>query len=180
MRNLYLVLVLGSLFATPLLLGQEEEPLLLLEEEAELAEGEDGGADNSRCHVCHLNFAREEIAVTHARQDIGCVACHGDCDVHIDDESWASGGPGTPPGIMFPPEAIDAACGKCHDAHDVPPRAVLARARERELERMNPIDITCTDCHGYHRLKAELRNAWWDKRTGKPIQRPKAAEAKAK
>ena len=29
------------------------------------------------------------------------------------------------------------------------------------------------DCHGHHRLKAKLRNAWWDKRTGKADQTAK-------
>ncbi len=178
MRNACLIFTLGSLFlAVPVFpqsgTAEQEEPLLLLDDDAEPA-SEIEGADNSRCHVCHLNFAQEDIAVTHAKQDIGCIACHGDCDAHIDDESWASGGPGTPPGIMFPPEAIDPACGRCHDAHDVPARAIVERIRERGLAKTSPKDITCTDCHGSHRLKAELRNAWWDKRTGKPIKPPRA------
>jgi hypothetical protein len=108
--------------------------------------------------------------VTHARQDIGCGDCHGDCDKHIDDESWASGGPGTPPGIMFPPEDIGPACRKCHPSHDASPKAMQARLRERSPEARNAKDAGCTDCHGKHRLTAELRNAWWDKRTGKPVK----------
>ena len=163
-------LALGALFcALPALLGQEEKPLLL-EEEPEVEEKAPGGADNSRCYVCHLNFAREEVALTHARAGIGCAACHGDCDAHIADESWASGGPGTPPGIMYPREKIDAACGKCHPSHKAPAKAVVKRWKERVPAGTPVEDIVCTDCHGHHRLKSELRKAWWDKRTGKPIK----------
>ncbi|MCP5118015.1 MAG: hypothetical protein GY953_44940 [bacterium] len=166
-----LILVLGVLCVTPPVSAQEaEEPLLLLDDEPAADPDAPEGADNSRCHVCHLNFAQEEIAVKHARQDIGCGECHGDCDAHIDDESWASGGPGTPPGIMFPPEAVDAACGRCHDTHDASAKEVMQRSRERVPEKTDPSKIVCTDCHGHHRVRAELRHAWWDKRTGKPTK----------
>lgn len=151
------------------LAGQQEKPLLLDEGE-QVAKPGPGEADNSRCHVCHLNFATEELAVTHARGGIGCASCHGDCDAHIADESWASGGPGTPPGIMYPREKIDAACRKCHTSHDAPAKAVLKRWKERAASGTDIPDIVCTDCHGRHRLKSELRKAWWDKRTGKPVK----------
>lgn len=157
----------------------DDEPLLLLEEDPLLLDDEpskSSGAtasmtDNSRCHVCHLNFATEKIALIHARQKIGCADCHGDCDAHIDDESWASGGAGTPPDVMYPREQIDAACAKCHDSHDVPPRLVLQRWQERCPDRTKPSQITCTDCHGEHRVNPKLRKAWWDKKTGKPINK---------
>jgi hypothetical protein len=159
----------------------KEKPLLLLDDEPLLleddpgdADGEQTGADNSRCHVCHLNFAMEEIAVTHAKQNIGCAKCHGECDAHIDDESWASGGPGTPPEIMYPPERIDAACNECHETHDAPALQVLQRWQKRCPEKTNPAKIVCTDCHGHHRLIPKLRKAWWDKKTGKPIAQPAA------
>jgi hypothetical protein len=160
----------------PLLLDDEplllldDEPLLLLDDGAGGAPIAESGADNSRCHVCHLNFTMEEIAVTHAKEDIGCGDCHGECDEHIDDESWATGGPGTPPGIMYPPEKIDPACRECHDTHDAPAHKILKRWQERCPRKTDPSTIVCTDCHGRHRIKSELRHAWWDKRTGKPIK----------
>ena len=138
MRYVFLMLILAAVCAVPTALLQveaedadsnrqdnqksaaKEKPLLLLDDEPPLIldddEGADSadtsGADNSRCRVCHLNLAMEELAVMHAKKDVGCADCHGDCDAHIDDESWASGGPGTPPEIMYPPERIDGACSK--------------------------------------------------------------------
>jgi hypothetical protein len=154
----------------------DDKPLLLLDDEPPLLLDEPGdgpakppGADNGRCHVCHLNFAMEEIAVRHAQEDIGCDDCHGDCDAHIDDESWASGGPGTPPEIMYPRETIDPACGECHDTHDVPAREVLERWQKRRPQITDASAIVCTDCHGHHRVNSKLRKAWWHKKTGKPI-----------
>lgn len=146
---------------------QDDTPLLLLDDEAGDPEA---GADNSRCTVCHLNLGMEEMVVTHAREDIGCADCHGQCDEHIDDESWATGGPGTPPDIMFPPDKIDAACGECHDTHDVPAQSILERWKQRCPEKTDVTTVVCTDCHGKHRVVAKLRKAWWDKRTGKPLK----------
>lgn len=154
---------------TPLLLLDDEPPLLL--DEPGLAPEKPTGADNSRCHVCHLNFAMEELAVRHAREDIGCTDCHGDCDAHIDDESWASGGPGTPPDVMYAPGSIDPACGKCHDTHDAPAREILERWFDRWPQISDASKIVCTECHGHHRVNPKLRKAWWDKKTGKPIAR---------
>jgi hypothetical protein len=153
----------------PLLLLDDEPPLMLDDDPAGKP-GEIEGADNSRCHVCHLAFAKEELAVVHAKEDIGCADCHGDCDAHIDDESWASGGPGTAPGIMYPPEKIDGACGECHRKHDVPAAMVVERFLKRCPEKSDAGSIVCTDCHGEHRLVPKLRKAWWDKKTGKPIK----------
>lgn len=149
-----------------------DEPPLRLGEEKSSSELTAKAADNSRCHVCHLNFAMEELATVHAEEGIGCIDCHGDCDAHIADESWASGGPGTPPGIMFPLEQIDPACQKCHHSHNVPAAEVIGRWQARCPEKTRPEEIVCTDCHGRHRLQSERRKAWWDKRTGKPIAPP--------
>jgi len=149
-----------------------DEPPLLLDDNPLEGRPDAEMADNSRCHVCHLNFAMEELATVHAREKIGCADCHGNCDAHIDDESWASGGPGTPPEIMYPPEKIDPACQKCHHSHDAPAAEVIARWRQRCPQKTDPEQIVCTDCHGHHRVKSELRKAWWDKRTGKPIKPP--------
>lgn len=117
-------------------------------------------ANNDVCLVCHLNYEAEPLVVEHARRGIGCVRCHGDSWEHADDE-----GHETPPDIMFPPEAIDAACQKCHPTHDVAASEVLARWRERGAEKENPATAVCTDCHGRHRL--ESRTVRWDRTTGK-------------
>ncbi len=119
---------------------------MLLPDESEnnTASGEPS-VDNSRCFVCHANYTEEELAVTHARAKIGCADCHGPSDAHIADESWASGGNGTAPGIMYPREKINPSCMTCHakEKIDTPPHQdVLASSSQK----------VCTDCHGQHRL----------------------------
>ena len=114
---------------------------LLLDDNTDISLPGKHEADNNRCYVCHLNYEREKLSVTHARANIGCKDCHGDCDAHIADESWASGGNGTPPGIMYPPEKINPFCMSCH------PKANLGDKKY------------CTDCHGTHRL-AYRRCKW--------------------
>ena len=135
----------------PLLL--EDEPLLLLDEDAGDSDHDGPMADNSRCFVCHVNYMTEEIAVTHAKADMGCAACHGPSDAHIADESWASGGNGTAPDIMFPKAEINPACMTCHSRStiDTPQHAVLFASD-------TPSKV-CTDCHGNHRLH-ERRCKW--------------------
>ena len=96
----------------PLLL--DDEPLLLLDDEPEFDQSDEPKADNSRCFVCHVNYMQEDIAVVHARADIGCAGCHGESDEHIADESWASGGNGTAPEIMYPRPKITPFCMSCH------------------------------------------------------------------
>jgi len=147
---------------------EDRKPLLLLDD-APLSAPTGQEADNSRCHVCHLNFVDEEIATVHARQKIGCQHCHGECDKHMDDESWASGGTGTAPDIMFPVEKIDASCGKCHETHDAPAKAVLQRWQDRCPDLKDMSRVVCTNCHGQHQVVPKLRKAWWDKTTGKPL-----------
>jgi len=128
----------------PLLL--DDEPLLLLD---------DGPADdsytgsmvgNSRCFVCHINYMDEDIAVIHAQVNIGCANCHGDSDEHIADESWASGGNGTAPDIMYPRAKINPFCMGCHPEDKL----------DANLHKLLLTDTVekkyCTDCHGEHRL----------------------------
>jgi hypothetical protein len=124
----------------PLLL--DDEPLLLLEDAPQASAAPLGGADNSRCYVCHINYVQEDITLIHAKANIGCANCHGDSDAHIADESWASGGNGTPPDRMFTQPQINASCMDCH------PKATLGQGKKY-----------CTDCHGNHRL-AERRCRW--------------------
>jgi len=127
--------------------GSGEEHLLLLDDNPEGSQAPAGPvADNSRCHVCHLNYAREELALDHARADIGCADCHGESDEHIADESWASGGNGTPPERMYPPETINPACLSCH------PRDTVNKALHEAFFAGKTPQKVCTDCHGAHRL----------------------------
>jgi len=134
--------------------GGSDEPLLLLDAGEEESSPPTGPvADNSRCFVCHLNYAMESLAVVHAKANIGCADCHGASDAHIADESWASGGNGTAPDIMYPRPKINPFCLGCHpkdkiDAEQHKP--FFAGAAEKKY---------CTDCHGTHRL-AERKCQW--------------------
>ena len=128
-----------------------EEPLLLLDNG--LGNGHEGlAADNSRCFVCHLNYQFEEIAVVHAKEGYGCAYCHGQSDAHIADESWASGGNGTAPDVMYRPDEVIPACLKCHELSKSDPECRCEFPRLPEKKR-------CTDCHGDHRLK-ERKCRW--------------------
>ena len=134
----------------PLLL--DDEPLLLLDDEPEQEESEGPKADNSRCFVCHINYMQEDIAVIHARADIGCAGCHGESDEHIADESWASGGNGTAPVTMYPRPKINPFCMGCH------PKDKIDTDQHKPLFA-NIEKMVCTDCHGDHRL--EVRKCKW-------------------
>jgi len=129
----------------PLLLA-DEEPLLLLDDVPEDVSTDPDAADNMRCAVCHLNLIEEELALTHARAGIGCAECHGPSDAHIADESWASGGNGTAPDVMFTKAQINSGCLECHEELPEEPEhdQVL-------LAAPNPAEH-CTDCHGEHRV----------------------------
>lgn len=141
------------------------EPPLLLDDPPLVLEGQPGGvggggafgplANNSRCHVCHLNYETEELAVAHARADLGCEACHGASDAHCSDEDNI-----TPPDILFPEARIEPFCTECHDS--------LGEGHERERARAAPGKPLCTDCHGDHRLSHRTRR--WDRVTGELIE----------
>ena len=130
-----------------------QEPLLLLDGGGKTSGPAGPVANNDRCLVCHLNYAQEAVAVVHAKAGIGCAKCHGESDAHIADESWASGGNGTAPAVMFTRDKITAFCFGCHPKEKLTPAlhgAFLAAANK---------DATCTDCHGKHRLAK--RNCKW-------------------
>ena len=131
-----------------------EEPLLLLDDSDEEPAPFTGPvADNGRCFVCHFNYMEEDIAVTHARANMGCAHCHGECDEHIADESWASGGNGTAPDIMYPRPKINPLCMDCHAKDEIDTeqhKPLFADTAEKKV---------CTDCHGKHRL--EIRRCKW-------------------
>lgn len=140
--------------------SEEEAPLLLSDEPLLLGDagslgdaGTGEGADNSRCAVCHLNLVIEELARTHAEAGIGCAECHGASDAHIADESWASGGNGTPPDVMYRPAEINPGCLKCH------PAGQLDADVHREVLEGGSDGDTCTSCHGEHRLP--VRKCHW-------------------
>lgn len=134
----------------PLLL--DDEPLLLLDDEPDAEQSDGPQADNSRCFVCHVNYMQEDIAVIHARANIGCGGCHGESDEHIADESWASGGNGTAPEIMYPRPKINPFCMGCH------PKDKIDADQHKPLFA-NIENTVCTDCHGKHRL--QVRKCKW-------------------
>ncbi|MHC4331226.1 MAG: cytochrome c3 family protein [Planctomycetota bacterium] len=174
--------------SAPLLLDEPTE-----EEEASAAATTEAAAENMACFVCHANYRDEFIAQRHAKADVGCVNCHGDSFAHRNDENNT-----TPPETMYPAEQIDPFCQGCHDAHDIPPKKIIARWikqkakkpnatcegchkeddvppekvvarwKERDLDKSDPARIVCTDCHGEHRM--EVRTVVWDKKTGKILR----------
>jgi len=113
-------------------------------------------ADNSRCHVCHMNYATEDLAVKHAQANIGCERCHGKSDRHCGDEDNI-----TPPDIMYPKDKINTSCEACH------PNDKLGSQHTPFLQGITK-EKYCTDCHGKHRLAHRTRR--WDRQTRKLIQ----------
>lgn len=162
-RNLSLLLLLSMLTVTAChrsarhepAPGDEEQPLLLLEDAGGETPSVQTGADNSRCHVCHLNFAMEDLSVKHAAADVGCARCHGASDKHCSDEDNI-----TPPDIMFPRDGIIDACLNCH-------RQTLPLTAEHKPVLARKVKKVCTDCHGEHRLSHRTRR--WNRETGELI-----------
>jgi hypothetical protein len=134
----------------PLLL--DDEPPLLLDDAA-AGRADADMADNSRCFVCHINYMQEDIAVAHARRNMGCAHCHGESDEHIADESWASGGNGTAPDKIYTKDQVNPFCFGCHSEDkfpEEPHKPVFAGSNSKKY---------CTDCHGEHLLK-ERKTKW--------------------
>ena len=149
----------------------EEEPLLLGGDDLDVEEVERRNAArelNGKCLVCHGNYAEEDFVLKHADGEIACFDCHGESVAHRNDENHV-----TPPDHMFSStEALDAmveSCKSCHETHDVAGIDVLKRYHEpeRKLTEKEIDQITCTDCHGFHRL--EKRTVRWNKLTGELI-----------
>jgi hypothetical protein len=147
----------------PPLVLDEDEPLLLdaPRQPADRANTKTKpAADNTACLVCHANFKNEALASSHATQGLACTNCHGPSVAHRNDEANV-----IPPDVMFPTAAIDEACARCHDSHDVEPRVVIQRFLERSPGKTDIKSLVCTQCHGEHRLA--VRTVRWDKQTGK-------------
>jgi len=101
---------------------------------------------NAGCYVCHTTFVKEDLALVHLKNKVGCIKCHGVSDKHANDEHVGA----TKPDITFKRPQIDANCVACHDTHDAPAKAVVARFLERRLAAGTaPV---CTDCHGTHKI----------------------------
>lgn len=135
----------------------EEEPLLLLDEPGEEETRPEVKADNSRCHVCHINYEDEVLAYQHAVGDVSCEDCHGPSDAHCSDEDNI-----TPPDIMFAREKINPLCLGCH------PREKLTSLHKSFFVDTEKEKKVCTGCHGEHKLKHRTRR--WDKKTRELIE----------
>jgi len=147
----------------PPLVIDKSAPLLLDEPSDKKAEKDKKFLSiNQSCFVCHDNYKDESLMLVHAKEEIGCVDCHGDSVAHRNDEDNI-----TPPDLMYPADEIDEACQECHDTHDAPAEKIIARWQARCPQKTDVANILCTDCHGRHRLKA--RTVRWDKSTGKLI-----------
>ena len=129
--------------------------------------------DNFACHVCHGNYDGEELVVSHGKEAIGCIDCHGKSYAHRNDEDNI-----TPPDKMYPLDTVDKMCADCHDEHIASARKVIERWQERCPEKPDPKGIVCTDCHYQHRL--ERRMVVWNKKTGEVILREKKKEETTK
>jgi len=99
---------------------------------------------NAACYVCHMTFVKEPLSKVHAKAKVSCIQCHGLSAPHANDEDIGA----TKPDITFKRDAVDAACRKCHETHDVAPAKVTARWQARK----SPPDPICTSCHGSHKI----------------------------
>jgi hypothetical protein len=162
----------GTARKPPPLKVDKTAPLLLeeLPPGNELVDPEKPRADNSACFVCHSNFQDELIVTAHAKDDIGCIKCHGASVAHRNDEDNV-----TAPDKMFASVRIDKACRECHEDHNASARKVIKMFQTRFPAGTHPETVVCTDCHGEHRLK--VRSVHWDKNTGKLLaHNPEAAK----
>jgi hypothetical protein len=181
----------------PPLVVDTSAPLLLDEptgeEEAFAVATTQAAVENAACFVCHANYKTESLVDCHVKVNIGCVNCHGQSSAHQNDENNI-----TPPETMYSADKIDPFCRSCHNAHDIPPKKIIAHWlkhiadktdsscggchedndvppakvvalwTQRGLDKNDPNEIVCTDCHGDHRMK--VRTVIWDKKSGKLLR----------
>lgn len=137
---------------------RQEEPLLgdgSRTEERSALPGE--VVDNSRCHVCHINYDEEELALNHEVAGVSCERCHGSSDAHCSDENNI-----TPPDIMYSKANVNPSCMKCH-----PKDEIIEEDHHKSLLSGTATQAKyCTDCHGIEHRVA-VRTVRWDKTTGK-------------
>ena len=147
----------------PPLVVDSDAPLLLDEptekQQASALATTQAAVENAACFVCHANYRSESLANDHTGANVGCAGCHGQSFAHRNDENNT-----TPPEKMYSADKIDSFCQGCHNSHDVAPGKVVARWAKRNPDKTDPDNITCTDCHGDHRMK--VRTIIWDKKTG--------------
>jgi hypothetical protein len=124
---------------------------------AAAAEGADGFLPNDMCHVCHIDFAEEKLAVGHAKAKVWCRDCHGPSAQHMADEHIGA----TRPDRVYKTADVPAMCGKCHVSAEHPKLTAAKRAaclaagkkaQEKLKEHRVEVAGVCTDCHGQHWL----------------------------
>jgi hypothetical protein len=101
---------------------------------------------NAACYVCHMTFIHEELSRVHLKEKVDCIKCHGISAKHANDENVGA----TKPDKLFKHDQVDKMCAECHDEHDAPARAVVARFLQRKLTDKT---TACTDCHGTHKIE---------------------------
>jgi len=101
---------------------------------------------NANCYLCHIPFVREEISRVHFAEKITCIKCHGLSAAHANNEDVGA----TKPDVTFGRDRVDKMCRECHETHDAPAQAVIARFSQRKLTDTGAV---CTDCHGNHRIE---------------------------
>jgi hypothetical protein len=110
------------------------------------AEAVDVLGANAACCVCHMTFVAEDLVKMHLKEKVGCIDCHGLSAKHANDENIGA----SKPDVTFKRSQVDGNCAKCHEGHNVPAKAVIARLNERHLPAAAP--PICTDCHGTHKI----------------------------
>ena len=112
--------------------------------------------DNVACLTCHLDFAKEELVVTHFKEaKMTCMNCHGDSDAHRDDESNM-----TMPDVLWGRAETEPFCGQCHEKEKHPVEEVVEfrrkwQGKQRPNQRWVKEESICTDCHGNHAIPRE-------------------------
>jgi hypothetical protein len=107
---------------------------------------------NAACYVCHISFVGEELVSVHLKAKIGCTACHGLSAAHANDEKVGA----TKPDVLIKGDDIAGFCRACHPQHNAPPDKVIERWLERggaiALSQPTSASLTCTFCHGNHKI----------------------------
>ncbi len=182
----------------PPLLVDKNAPLLLDEPAEAENPASEAETQNATCFVCHANYAEEPFAQRHAKADIGCSDCHGESIAHKNDENHTTPPDKMYPAGDIDPacrkchtthnvqpgkgvrlwkertgdEKTDVLCKECHETHDIPAAKVVRKWQKQSGQKEQADPITCTDCHGDHRLK--LRSVRWNKKTGKLLPNTKS------